>query len=167
MERISANLYCGDKETPAGKLTGTNQECMRKGIGTGLFAIAPKSYQLTEEQIENEKARQFEQRARKYRKLGIPDLYCGGGVPKEGQVAGTRFSCLKRGIGVGINILAPEKYNVNYLKPYELTIDDIYAFARKLNIPIRDNQGNLIPWERVQDAMAREVGKMNPAPPVR
>lgn len=152
---MSQQIYCGDSDVPEGKVAGSLSQCMRKGIGVGLYGVAPKKYGLTEEQVAREKQAQLEDRKRRYERLGIKDIYCGDGEPAEGQERGSRFKCMKRGIGVGLNVLAPERLNVNYLKPYTLTRQDIYIFARKLNIPIRDENGNVKSVEDVTLEISR------------
>ena len=162
-------IYCGNENiAPEGKVLGTKSQCMRKGVGVGLFHIAPGKYGISQERIDIEKNRQGVERAARYRRLGIPDLYCGDGEPSPGQVEGDRFKCLKRGIGVGMHVLAPERYNVNYLKNYDLSVQDIYMFARKLNVPLRgaDGRGELISIDTAREAIARSLQRMGPIAPV-
>jgi hypothetical protein len=155
-------MYCGDDEDlPEGKFFGTSSQCMRRGVGVGLYHVAPKKYGISAENIEKEKVRQLENRATRYAGLGKQDIYCGD---KEelptGQVKGSRYQCMKRGVGVGMYMLAPERYNVNYLKPYQLTVQDIYMFARKLNVPLRgpDGKGELISVEDAKRGMIQSLG---------
>jgi uncharacterized protein with von Willebrand factor type A (vWA) domain len=150
-----ARIYCGDGEIPEGRIGGSLSQCMKKGVGVGLYGIAPKKYRLTEEQIAQEKEAQRLEREKKYKALGIPELHCGDGEAPPGKRVGTRFSCMKRGIGVGLNVIAPEKYNVNYLKQQKLTRQDVYMFARKLNIPVRDGAGNVRDMDRVINDISR------------
>lgn len=102
--RKKNTTFCGKgKILPNGYETfGTNYQCFKKGIGTGIA--------MTENKIKNGDT--FVQ----YKKLkkNKPKRYCGisSTLPPGYEKRGNRYSCLKKGYGVGM-MMTKEKYFPN------------------------------------------------------
>ena len=102
LKRRKNTTFCGKgKYLPYGyKTFGTNYQCLKKGIGTGIV--------ITEDKIANGDT-SISQMVLKKSKKG--KKYCGTGntVPPGYRKKGDRYSCLKKGYGVGM-IMTKEKY---------------------------------------------------------
>ena len=102
LKRKKNTTFCGKgKNLPNGyKTFGTNYQCLKKGIGTAIV--------ITENKIANGDT-SISQIVPKQSKKG--KKYCGtrNTVPPGYRKRGDRYSCLKKGYGVGM-IMTKEKY---------------------------------------------------------
>lgn len=93
--------FCGSSRIlPEGyKSFGTNYDCLKKGIGTGIA--------VTEEQIKNGDTSIRNKRLRRKR----IKKYCGNqtDLPENYDRLGNRYDCLKKGYGVGM-MMTKNKY---------------------------------------------------------
>jgi len=101
-KRKKNTTFCGQENyLPNGyKTFGTNYQCLKKGIGTGIA--------VTENQIKNGDT-SIRNKVLKRSKKG--KKYCGtkDTVPPGYRKRGDRYSCLKKGYGLGM-MLTKEKY---------------------------------------------------------
>jgi hypothetical protein len=101
-KRRKNTTFCGrENYLPNGyKTFGTNYQCLRKGIGTGIA--------VTENQIKNGDT-SIRNKVLKKSKKG--KNYCGtqDTLPEGYRKRGDRYSCLKKGYGLGM-MLTKEKY---------------------------------------------------------
>jgi hypothetical protein len=101
-KRRKNTTFCGNENyLPNGyKTFGTNYECMKKGIGIGIVE--------TENQIKNGNT-SIRNKVLKKSKKG--KKYCGTQtqIPEGYRKRGDRYSCLKKGYGVGM-MITKEKY---------------------------------------------------------
>lgn len=86
----------------------------------------------------------------------VVPTYCGDGPVPDGKVRGSPKQCLQKGVGVGLYVLAPKKYNLDAPPPRPgtdrddgLSSEDIYDLARKLRVPVRTPDGTVRPVEDV------------------
>ena len=102
LKKRKNTTFCGrENYLPQGYNTfGTNYQCLKKGIGTGI-AITENKIKNGDTSIRNKNLR----RSRKGKK------YCGTRdvLPDGYRKRGDRYSCLKKGYGLGM-MLTKEKY---------------------------------------------------------
>jgi hypothetical protein len=89
----NTKIYCGDDDILPENYDkmGTRFKCLQKGFGTGLI-------------LERKAKQDGKTKAIKRTPKKSPKLYCGDKhiLPDGYDIKGTRYQCLKRGIGVGI-----------------------------------------------------------------
>lgn len=94
---MDVKIYCGDaKRLPNGyDVMGNRFRCLQRGFGIGSL--------LEKKARENGTSKAKNMRETKERKKSL--LYCGpkeGGVPAGYSNVGSRYQCLKKGVGAGI-----------------------------------------------------------------
>jgi hypothetical protein len=99
--------FCGNGPCPNDyDRLGTPNECLKKGVGVALYGIAP-------ERIASGRGLPIPRELSSNELDNRPKLFCGdqdatNGVPDGYDRNGTRYECLRKGIGVGLYKIAPD-----------------------------------------------------------
>lgn len=97
-------IYCGEYDhVPDHEYNrlGTRKECLQKGIGVGLH-------------MSNKEREKIKKRISSREKHPKQKIYCGDKEPTPvGYLrSGNRMECLRRGVGIGVHLPAPNNINV-------------------------------------------------------
>src|SRR5271156_6128630 len=105
---VKKKLYCGDDKILAQGYTdhGTRYQCLRKGFYVGT---------MLEKEARSKGKTKFVKRTPNKK----PKIFCGNKTLPNGYTRyGTRFECLRRGVGAGISVES-KKYDKSGLKEYK------------------------------------------------